>query len=72
MSLGHESNDDGTCACGAPDHPCATLRVLEGTNRGILRDVEHLATLKPKDRDKEIYGFDRPWLYADHELDDKI
>jgi len=60
IALGHELTNEGNCACGASESPCATIRMLEYANRGIARQVERLTSLSREELERELYA-DEPW-----------
>lgn len=68
VALGHEPTDKGKCSCGASESPCATMRLLEHTNKGIAKQVERLAALSREELDRELYR-DEPWR-IDLKVDD--
>ena len=68
VALGHEPTDKNTCTCGANESPCATMRLLEYTNKGIAKQVERLTVLSREELDHELYR-DEPWR-VDLEVDD--
>lgn len=62
VALLHEENLTG-CSCGAKNYPCATVRAIETTNRGIARQVEGFLAMDDDVRDTEL-GDETPWFAA--------
>jgi hypothetical protein len=60
IAVGHEPTESGKCTCGASESPCATMRLLEYSNKGIARQVERLTGLSREELDRELYR-DEPW-----------